>query len=320
MGFESIAKKLAQLGQDTKSIVQKMSETYQKNSRISDEKKALDKLYQAIGEVVYNADPDNAPEGLADEFAAVKQSRELIAELEKEIQLTKGVVICPQCGREATKGEVFCSACGAKLPEPDTFDAEKLKQDAKEVAADAGDLINSAADKAREMFGGAAEKADAFVKGVGAGMAKKADEAGDEFADAMEEVKEQVDDVVDKVDDAVTEAVEAATGKGGRFCPECGAKVESGDLFCMECGARLEPEAAEEPKAEDAAEAAEEVVTEAVEAAEETVTEAAETAEEAVTEAVETAEEAVTEAVEATEDAAEAVKEEVAEAADITDM
>ena len=52
MGFESLGKKLAQLGQDTKSSVQKMSESYQMNSRIADEKKNLEQLLAQIGEAV----------------------------------------------------------------------------------------------------------------------------------------------------------------------------------------------------------------------------------------------------------------------------
>ena len=95
MGLESFGKKLAQLGQDTRSSVQKMGENYQLNSKIADEKKGLEKLFQTIGEAIFEADPENAPAGLEEEFEAVKAAKAAIAELESQKQKTKGVVICP---------------------------------------------------------------------------------------------------------------------------------------------------------------------------------------------------------------------------------
>ena len=41
MGFEALGKKLAQLGQDTKTSVQKLGESYQMNGKINEAKKIL---------------------------------------------------------------------------------------------------------------------------------------------------------------------------------------------------------------------------------------------------------------------------------------
>ena len=88
--LESLGKKLARLGQDTKSSVQKLGENYQLNSRISDEKKALEKAFAEIGEAVFNADPDNAPEGLEEVFELVKPTNLVI-----NIEIKTGVVFYP---------------------------------------------------------------------------------------------------------------------------------------------------------------------------------------------------------------------------------
>ena len=43
MGFEQLGRKLMNLGQDAKSGVQKVGETYQVNNKLNDEKKSSDK-------------------------------------------------------------------------------------------------------------------------------------------------------------------------------------------------------------------------------------------------------------------------------------
>ena len=115
MGFEQLGKKLMRLGQDTKSGVQKMGESYQINSKISDAKKALDQYYRAIGEKVYQDNSETPLEGMEEEFAAVKEALDNITEYTEQLNKVKGVTYCPECGKEAARGEKFCSDCGAPL-------------------------------------------------------------------------------------------------------------------------------------------------------------------------------------------------------------
>ncbi len=193
MGFEELGKKLAQLGKDTKAGVQKASESYQLSSQIKDEKKALAKLFMAIGEAVYEKDTENAPEGLAAEFAAIKQAKEHIAELEE------------------TKKKMQEEAAN-----------EKLKDDAAQAAGEAGEILNSAMDKTAEALGGAAKsaqgvfsdlasKADSFFKGVSAkvgGDSVKSDVASGEAADVAEDVADAVEEVAETVAETAEEAAE----------------------------------------------------------------------------------------------------------------
>ena len=46
MGLESLGKKLAQLGNDTRSSVRKMNESYQIGNKIAEEKKTLRGVYR----------------------------------------------------------------------------------------------------------------------------------------------------------------------------------------------------------------------------------------------------------------------------------
>ena len=90
MALENLGKKLAQLGQDTKASVQKMSESYSLNSKIGEEKRALEQLFAQIGEAVFEkAGEEGIPglEGLEEKFGAVKAAKEAIAGLEEQMGL-----------------------------------------------------------------------------------------------------------------------------------------------------------------------------------------------------------------------------------------
>lgn len=128
MGFEELGKKLMRLGQDTKTGVQKMGESYQINAKISDAKKRLDQLYRAVGAQVYEANAENPLEGFEEEFAAIARTKKTLRELGHQLNQAKGVVFCPNCGAEAPKGVKFCAHCGTKLPEVENV-SERMKQD-----------------------------------------------------------------------------------------------------------------------------------------------------------------------------------------------
>ena len=217
MALENLGKKLAQLGQDTKASVQKMSESYSLNSKIGEEKRALEQLFAQIGEAVFEkAGEEGIPglEGLEEKFGAVKAAKEAIAGLEEQVQKLKGVPTCPECGKEAMKGEKFCSACGAKLPEVEE-PVEQMKQTAKEVGGEVGDAVNEAADKARDFLGSVADKASAFMKGVSSRFAQSKDaEEDDEFdqdiVDLAEGAAKAAEDAVEEAADAAEEAAEDA--------------------------------------------------------------------------------------------------------------
>lgn len=165
MGFEELGKKLMRLGQDTKTGVQKMGESYQINAKISDAKKRLDQLYRAVGAQVYEANAENPLEGFEEEFAAIARTKKTLRELGHQLNQAKGVVFCPNCGAEAPKGVKFCAHCGTKLPEVENV-SERMKQDAREAADEAGEIMDDMMGKAKDFMGSVAGKADAFVKGM----------------------------------------------------------------------------------------------------------------------------------------------------------
>ena len=266
MGFEELGKKLVRLGQDTKSGVQKMGESYQINTKISDEKKKLDQLYRTIGEAVYKANRENPLEGLEEEFEAIKTVTENLAGYTEQLNKVKGVLYCSECGKEAVRGEKFCSGCGAKLPEMEDDISEKMKQDAKEAVGEAGEIMGDVVDKAKVLVGNVADKADAFVKG----MTSKIN-------------RPNADKVVldlDEVEVKTAEPEEAA--EGSDETAEAAAEEVLDEPAAEEAVEQEKPENAEEVEETEAA--AEEAGAEAEAATEEAGAEVEETAEKAETE------------------------------------
>ena len=267
MGFERLGKKLMNLGQDAKSGVQRVGETYQVNNKLNDEKRALNKLYAAIGKHIYQGDEQNPPQGLEDEFAAIKSTLETISQLTEQLNKLKGIVVCPECGREATRDEKFCAGCGSKLPEAEQKLSEKMKQDMKEAAGEAGDIVDDMAGKAKDFFENVADKADAFMKGMTSKrnspdeedvVDSTAREVNDTAEDAAEEGKETVQDAAEEVKETVQDAAEKVKEAAGEAAKEAEETVRD-----------LAGEAAE--KAEDLAEAAKEKVQDAAQAVKEKI-------------------------------------------------
>lgn len=304
MGFEQLGKKLMNLGQDAKSGVQKVGETYQVNNKLNDEKRALTKLYAAIGKHIYHGNEQTPLEGLEDEFAAVKSTQENIRQLTEQLNRLKGIVVCPECGREASRNEKFCAGCGSKLPEAEMRLSDKMKQDMKDAAGEAGDIVDDMAGKAKDFFGNVADKADAFVKGM---TSKRGSQTGDDVVDSTAREVEEPQEGQDTAE-TVKEAVEEFAG---------GVKEKAEDTFQT---AKEKAEDAVENAKEAAAEFAGEVKEEAEDAfqtakekAEDAVENAKETAEEFAKEVKEKAEDAFDTAKEKAEDVFEAAKEKMAD-------
>ena len=262
MGIESLGKKLSQLGADTKNSVQKMSESYQISSKVKEQKAAMEKLFAQIGEKVFNADPEAAPAGLEEIYASVKEVKDTLSSLEDQRQKVKRVVVCPECGKEAPEDANFCSVCGTKLPErkeeePQTeadeaaAAAETLKEDVKDVAGEAGDLLNQAADKARGLFSEVAEKADSFFKGMASKLAETKEKAAEEVQDAVDEAEKAAEEAADAVKECC-ECAEQTAQEAAEECCECADKAAEEAAETVEEAAEAVEEAvqAEEPKAE----------------------------------------------------------------------
>ncbi len=211
MGFGDVMKKISKLGQDTKNGVQKMSDSVSISNRITQEKKSLERLFASIGEVVYKENPDQPKAGLEDEWAAVKVAYANIEHYTDQLNHVKGIIYCPNCGKQAANSDKFCARCGFKLEgRPETTGA-KMAQDIKEAGQEVGKMAGEAADRTGEMVGGAAastHNAFSWLKGK-MPFSKKSSESETETAEA--ETAEAVQSAAAMSSEAETaEAVQSA--------------------------------------------------------------------------------------------------------------
>lgn len=204
MDWDTLGKKLTQFGEETKNSVQKLGETVQMNSRLSEANRTLQDQYAAIGKIVMDKFADDVPEGLEEAFAAVKEAKEAVETLEKQIRRKKGVVVCPECGKEVAAGEKFCGQCGTKLPEEQ--EAETEASEAKETPEE--DIAKAAAGKAKEFLGNVADNAATFMKGVSTRLNEKKEEAAAAAEDLADEGEEAAEDLADEVIRAAQDMVE----------------------------------------------------------------------------------------------------------------
>lgn len=73
----------------------------------------LNKLYQTLGEAVYNESAEEEIGAIKIEISETKQN---ILELEKILLASRNTVKCPRCGQKLNKNAAFCYICGAEIP------------------------------------------------------------------------------------------------------------------------------------------------------------------------------------------------------------
>lgn len=113
--FDDLSKKISQATQTTVQKAQEMAEVAKLNSMVNDEEKRIESAYLQIGKTYCELHKDNYEEAFAADMESIVAANAKIAELKKQIQDVKGVVICAKCGAEVATGAAFCSACGGQI-------------------------------------------------------------------------------------------------------------------------------------------------------------------------------------------------------------
>ncbi len=73
----------------------------------------LSKQYSALGEAVFNNEPEEEIEAIKTAIAEVKQN---IEDVEKILDASRNTVICSACGQKLPKSAQYCSTCGTQIP------------------------------------------------------------------------------------------------------------------------------------------------------------------------------------------------------------
>ena len=114
--FDDITKKLSMVGQEAATQTKSFAEKTRLNSRLSDEEKQLNALFQVLGKNYFEANKDNPNADFADQITAIKDGYVRIEGIKEQLRTVAGIRICPNCSAEVTLGSMFCNSCGAKMP------------------------------------------------------------------------------------------------------------------------------------------------------------------------------------------------------------
>ena len=108
---DSIVNATQEVGEKAKGMTDIAKLQYEMKSK----EDFLNKQYQEIGKMFYEANKSEAPEEYAQVFEEVEAVAVKISELQEEIASLKGGKACPKCGAIVSSAASFCSECGTKL-------------------------------------------------------------------------------------------------------------------------------------------------------------------------------------------------------------
>ena len=73
----------------------------------------LNKQFLALGEAVYNNEPE---EEIAQIRTAIDETKQAIDEVEQYLSSIRNVLVCPKCGEKLQKNAQYCYICGTPIP------------------------------------------------------------------------------------------------------------------------------------------------------------------------------------------------------------
>lgn len=116
--FDQLSGAVTKATRDLSGKAQELADTAKLNSKISDAKSLMKRVYAQIGEEYYKAHKDDADNEFAEKFRMISEAEESIAAYRSELDRMKGTVRCTSCGASVSKDALFCPKCGAKVEKP----------------------------------------------------------------------------------------------------------------------------------------------------------------------------------------------------------
>ena len=174
--FDQLSGAVTKATRDLSGKAQELADTAKLNSKISDAKSLMKRVYAQIGEEYYKAHKDDADNEFAEKFRMISEAEGSIAAYRSELDRMKGTVRCTSCGASVSKDALFCPKCGAKVEKP-AAPEETNEENAEEpvrfcsicgekLAADAQFCVNCGAPVPDEPVSGNQEEAPEDTESV----------------------------------------------------------------------------------------------------------------------------------------------------------
>ena len=256
--FDDIGRKISVAGQKVAQNFGDMSDTSRLNATINEEERKIQNLYNQIGKLYASIHREDAEPQFVPLLQSIAQSEMTIQSCRKQIQKIRGVRTCTKCGGEVNAGSAFCPLCGN--PMPVVAENESLKGNFS-VCAGCGTVVaegmrfctNCGRPVAPRPEAPAAPAAPVYepapvprpepaVPVYTAPPAPPVEEAppAPPVAEApVPEAPVMPEDPAAPAESFAPPADAEEPQEPVRFCPNCGAALESGDAFCMNCGTKL---------------------------------------------------------------------------------
>lgn len=135
----SFLDKMSEKSRDLAKKAKDLAEIASLKGQINSQEESINKRYMEIGKKYYEQSQDVVEDIYLDEIIKIREAIVKIAELNKAIQVIKGVKVCSECQAENGTESVFCSSCGAKI----TVEAEVVDSVEEAEAAEESDWAES---------------------------------------------------------------------------------------------------------------------------------------------------------------------------------
>ncbi len=154
--FNKVSNTISSKGKDVTKRAKEIAEIAKLTGQIAEKEETVKGAYIELGKYVYESQKEDAPEEVAEKFAAIDAAVEEIEQLKREVRKLKGKQECPDCGKEVSYSAAFCSYCGAKLPEPqpeEVVDEGEVTEVTEEPAeaAESAEPVEAAAQQAESV-------------------------------------------------------------------------------------------------------------------------------------------------------------------------
>lgn len=244
--LDELGRGLSGIGRKTAEMGRNFSDSSRLNSQIADEERNIQNCLMQIGRLYVELHSTDYESSFAVWMQNLADSEMRISEYKKQLQVLRGVRSCPNCGADVQKtasfcsvcgtrmpiepppvqetpaGSVFCSNCGAAMPRGTRFCTTcgtKLEQPAPAPAYPA-----APAEAAKPSYDPEPAAPVNIPPVYTQEAAPETLQSGPEDPEPMNRVEEPVE----------------PAAPIGRFCTNCGTKLQPDDLFCTECGTKCE--------------------------------------------------------------------------------
>lgn len=226
--LDDLSQKIAQAGQSVAQKTKDTTEIMKINGNISDEEKHLSELFLNLGKSYYEAHKSDSEEAFSAIVSEITDTTEKIKDYSEQVRRLKGLIDCPNCGKEIAYGMAFCTNCGTPAPTAEEAHSEedgivcsncgKILPEGTAFCVECGTKVFTEPENTMED-----------ISSVSTTDAKTCTKCGKVLEEGMLFCTE------------CGTKVEAnqASADNTKKCTNCGAELNDGMLFCTQCGTKV---------------------------------------------------------------------------------